>query len=145
MLDRLYEEICEKIKNWAKWIFIIEAIAAVIGGIVLIAHNLAGLGLGTILVGPIVAWVGSWLLYAFGEMVETICSIFLEVSELNTLAQNKAAEAPAFSANGTKNNDGQRAKIPLVEGGWICSCGKTHMPYETSCVCGKTKAEAKAK
>jgi hypothetical protein len=34
MLEKLYENIGEKIKNWAMWLFILEAISAVVGGIV---------------------------------------------------------------------------------------------------------------
>lgn len=72
MLDELYENIGGKIKNWAKWIFIVEVIAAVITGIALIVddgdENLVGVLV--MFVGPIVAWIGSWILYAFGELVE---------------------------------------------------------------------------
>ena len=32
-----------------------------------------------------------------------------------------------------------------VAGGWTCTCGKNHAAYESSCVCGVTKAEAKMK
>ena len=31
---------------------------------------------------------------------------------------------------------------PVVED-WTCSCGKNYPPYVSSCVCGKTKADAK--
>lgn len=74
MLDNLYENIGGKIKNWAKWIFIIEAIGAIITGLVLLFtdEDLILYGLLTLVCGPIVAWVGSWLLYAFGELVEDI-------------------------------------------------------------------------
>ena len=72
MLDNLYENIGGKIKNWAKWIFIIEAIGAIITGLVLLFtdEDLILYGLLTLVCGPIVAWVGSWLLYAFGELVD---------------------------------------------------------------------------
>ena len=30
-------------------------------------------------------------------------------------------------------------------GEWKCTCGKIHKDYETSCVCGVTRAEAKIK
>lgn len=75
MLNSLYEGIGGKIKNWAKWMFIVEAIAAIIGGIVLVASDaavVAFVGLVVLICGPIVAWVGSWILYAFGELVEDV-------------------------------------------------------------------------
>ena len=77
MLDNLYENIGSKIKNWAKWIFIVEAIGAIITGVVLMAtdEDLIVYGLLTLVCGPIIAWVGSWILYAFGELVEDIHAI----------------------------------------------------------------------
>ena len=74
MLDTLYENIGGKIKNLAKWIFIIEAIGAIITGFVLLIDR--GFedkwwALFIIFFVPIVAWVGSWILYAFGELVES--------------------------------------------------------------------------
>ncbi|MDY5940028.1 MAG: hypothetical protein SPJ23_00045 [Eubacteriales bacterium] len=72
MLDNLYENIGGKIKNLAKWIFIIEAIGSIIAGLVLLFtdEDLILYGLLTLVCGPIFAWVGSWILYAFGELVE---------------------------------------------------------------------------
>ena len=77
MLENLYENIGGKIKNWAKWIFIIEAIGAIITGLVLLFtdEDLILYGLLTLVCGPIVAWVGSWILYAFGELVEDVHAI----------------------------------------------------------------------
>ena len=77
MLDRLYENIGAKIKNWAKWIFIAEAIGAIITGLALLFldEELILCGLLVIILGPIVAWVGSWILYAFGELVEDVHAI----------------------------------------------------------------------
>ena len=74
MLDNLYENIGSKIKNWAKWIFVIEAIGAVITGLVLLFtdEDLILYGPLTAICGPIVAYVSSWILYAFGELVEDV-------------------------------------------------------------------------
>ena len=74
MLDNLYENIGSKIKNWAKWIFVIEAIGAVITGLVLpfADEDLILYGLLTLVCGPITAWVGSLILYAFGQLVEDV-------------------------------------------------------------------------
>ena len=75
MFDNLYDNIGAKIKNWAKWIFIIEAISAIIGGIGLMANDAAFIGFIVLICGPLVAWVSSWLLYAFGELVEDVHAI----------------------------------------------------------------------
>ena len=77
MLDSLYENIGIKIKNWAKWIFIVEAIGAIITGFVLLCldEDFILYGLLAMILGPFVAWVGSWILYAFGELVEDVHTI----------------------------------------------------------------------
>ena len=72
MLDELYGNIGTKIKNWAKWLFILEAISAIIGGIFLWGNEEILYGLLCMIAGPIVAFVSTWLLYAFGEITEDI-------------------------------------------------------------------------
>ena len=72
LLDELYENIGKKIKNWAKWIFVLETAAAIISGLGLF---FAGedpwlIGLLLIFVGPLIALVSTWLLYGFGELIE---------------------------------------------------------------------------
>ena len=68
-----YDNIGEKIKGLAKWTFIVEAIGAVIGGIaiMLIGNDYFLAGFLTLIFGPIVAWVASWILYGFGELVDS--------------------------------------------------------------------------
>ena len=69
MLDSLYENIGGKIKTLAVWTFIVEAIGAIITGIILASEEDV-LYIFIAICGPIIAWVSSWLLYAFGELVE---------------------------------------------------------------------------
>ena len=70
----MYDNIGGKIKGLAKAMFIVEAIVAVIAGIVSFTadDDFILVGLLTLFCGPIVAWVSSWILYAFGELVEDI-------------------------------------------------------------------------
>lgn len=74
MVDSWYADIGKKIKGWARWIFIVEAIASVIGAIVMLFTAEDGgmifAAIMTAIVGPIIAWVSSWILYAFGELVD---------------------------------------------------------------------------
>ena len=73
----MYENIGGKIKGLAKATFVIEAVAAFIGGIVLIEadDDLLAVGLLAWIMGPLLAWVSSWLLYGFGELIEKVCNI----------------------------------------------------------------------
>lgn len=106
MLENLYADIGNKIKNWAVWIFIVEALAAIIGGIALMANEFIGVGLLTMIFGPFVAWVSSWLLYAFGQLVE-------DVHDLRDMEKAKTApkrESVIKSVRDERNFDEQFAK-----------------------------------
>ena len=88
MLDNLYADIGVKIKNWAKWIFIVEAIGAVISGIVLFADEFILAGLLTLVCGPIIALVSTWLLYAFGQLVDDTHAIRNQDKKINNIDKN---------------------------------------------------------
>ena len=81
----MYDNIGGKIKGLAKASFIVAAIAEVITGIALMAtdEDLIGYGLLVMFVGPIVAWVSSWLLYGFGQLVENSDIIAAEYNRKN--------------------------------------------------------------
>lgn len=70
--ESMYANIGGKIKVLAKWMVIIESIAVVIGAILFAVEDQDMLlySLLAIIIGPLVAWISSWLLYAFGELVE---------------------------------------------------------------------------
>ena len=72
-----YDDIGKKIKGLAKASFIVEAIGAIITGFAfLIGWGLdAWWALFIIFFGPIVAWVSSWLLYGFGELIDKTIDI----------------------------------------------------------------------
>lgn len=144
MLENLYENIGGKIKSWAKWIFIIEAIGAVIAGFVLMctASDFDDLqilwGLLTMILGPCVALVSTWILYAFGELVEKTCD-----NENNTRQILKKLDVKTTVNNATfiKNNecDKKTTNTPKTSSThkWRCDgCGnmRTQNPCE---YCGK--------
>ena len=89
----MYDNIGEKIKGLAKAAFIVEAIAAAIMGITILAsdEDLIFTGLLVLLVGPIIAWVSSWLLYGFGELIDRVC----EIAKNTRTSQN----TPTVTAN----------------------------------------------
>ena len=85
----MYDNIGKKIKGSAKAVFIIETILGFIGGIAIIAtdEDLILAALSMMIVVPLIAWISSWTLYGFGELVEKACEI-----ERNTRKVGKAAE-----------------------------------------------------
>lgn len=88
----MYDNIGGKIKGLAKAIFITETISAVISGIALMAsdEDMIPVGLLVMVVGPLVAWVSSWLLYGFGELIDKACDI-----ERNTRGGERKSETQA--------------------------------------------------
>ena len=73
----MYDNIGGKIKGLAKAVFIVEAIAALITGFVLMVEDedMILIGLPIMVFGPLVAWVSSWLIYGFGELIDKTCDI----------------------------------------------------------------------
>ena len=98
MLDNLYSNIGSKIKNWAKWVFIVEAIASMIGAICMMASAedswMLVVGMIVLVVGPFIAWVSSWLLYGFGEIIVKLTAI-----ERNTRSTNADKEESSVHTN----------------------------------------------
>ena len=83
----LYDDIGNKIKNWAMWIFIIESIGAVITGFVFLiswGFEDAWWALLTIIFGPVIAYVSTWTLYALGQLVDDTAEIRIQLTKLNT-------------------------------------------------------------
>ena len=73
----MYDNIGKKIKGLATATFIVEALASIIIGIVVavIDNDLVLVSLLILLLGSFAAWVSSWLLYGFGELIDKTCDI----------------------------------------------------------------------
>ena len=75
-----YDNIGGKIKNLAKWgcriTILLMWTAAYIAFVMLVNNkwtvNLCWIPLVGAIVGPVLAWIGSWVMYAYGELVEDI-------------------------------------------------------------------------
>ncbi len=95
-MNKLYENIGGKIKSFAKASFVVEAIGAIITGLVLLVDTEEVIYLLVLLGGPIVAWVSSWLLYGFGEIIDRLCAIDRNTEVLyQEAAKRKIEEARA--------------------------------------------------
>ena len=76
-----FDNIGKKIKNFTKWycwiMIILCWIAAIVGFIILLdeSEEVAFLPLIGGLVAPFIIWIGSWVMYAFGELVDKTCDI----------------------------------------------------------------------
>ncbi len=163
MLENMYENIGGKIKGLAKWIFIVEALGSIITGLIL-AFEEDSLFILMAICGPIVAWVSSWVLYAFGELVEKICDNESHNKEiLKLLRQNNNAystysksetkkktedaktQAPEQTENPTKvkketavSNEKIDLESDFAKNTWKCEkCGKRNLNSRNDCwACG---------
>ena len=97
MLDNLYTDIGTQIKNWAKSIFVVESAICLFGGIIFLIANendsLTFYGFLIILLGPVVAWVSSWILYAFGQLVEDVHAMRNKEGTAEEVKAKREAEA----------------------------------------------------
>lgn len=89
----MYDNISGKIKILAKVEFIVGSILSVIAGIALMfqSESLFLLSLLEIAAGVLLAWVASWFIYGFGELIEKTCDIARNTygSERKSSAQSK--------------------------------------------------------
>ena len=116
-----YDNIGSKIKAWAKWIFAVEAIASVITGFVLMGNDeeylilvLAGWLL--VILGPCAAWVSSWLLYGYGQLIENSDIIAEEHVRINEkyekiAAKNNAREQKRIAEKLAQRREAAKATI----------------------------------
>ena len=86
-MSKLYANIGYKVKCLAFVSCIVETIGAVIGGIALLI-DWQWWGIFVIFAGPIIAWVTTWMLYAFGELVDKACDIDQSIKAGNVALQN---------------------------------------------------------
>ncbi len=139
MLDNLFSNIGFKLKDSAKWVFIVEATAAIIGGIVMIFSDfeLFFLALLTILGGIAVALFSARILYAFGELVDKACDNAKYTKDiLNHLSGNTAhAGTPVTYAPYQQTSSEVTHK-------WRCDgCG--NMRTQTPCeFCGRNENQS---
>ena len=94
----MYANIGRKIKGLAIGTFIVEALGAIIAGIIILANDELEVGLPILLAGPVVAWVSSWLLYGFGELIDKTCDIARNTSGrvMTSKVQNEQARLDAI-------------------------------------------------
>ncbi|MBE6956123.1 MAG: hypothetical protein E7450_01550 [Ruminococcaceae bacterium] len=87
----MFRNIGKKIKVLALIIFIIETAAAVITGISMMAVDefLIPSGFLVLVAGPVVAWISSWFMYGFGEIIDKLTAI-----EKNTRGEQSAPIQP---------------------------------------------------
>lgn len=98
----MFDNIGSKIKIVAIVCTIVGIVASVIAGIVLMAGDVVGLGLLVAVGGSFLSWVGSFLLYGFGELITSVnalSSTTMEISmRLSAIEKRFSVQAQAPQA-----------------------------------------------
>lgn len=156
MLDKLYTNIGKKIQTWAKWIFIVEAIGAIITGIGMLIEDedLILVALLIVILGPIVAWVSSWLMYGFGKLIEDVEAIrnkdpkpvvIQQSAPSQPTANTPPATAPASAKTTPVHTETNRPAVApnqVFDSYWVCGkCKTKNMNTRNDCwSCGHKKS-----
>ena len=134
----MYDNIGAKLKGLAKAVFIILSLGFIVLGIVLICidEDFILIGILQMVIGPFLAWVSSWVLYGFGEIIDKLTDI-----EINTRKHQ-----PSFSErqkiDSMKKKAAEKANKPIgvTKPGTTKRCPFCGEPVKTSTcdMCGKT-------
>ena len=89
----MFENIDGKIKSLSIVSSIIGIVGSIFGGIIICFTDM-GIGIALMVLGPILSWVSSFVLYGFGVLIEKVC----EIAE-NTGRTSKIAIAQALEGN----------------------------------------------
>lgn len=163
----MFDNIGGKIQVLAKIICWIGIIACIIVGIIIIVNatqyrytrtDEVFIGIVVIIGGSIFSWIGSFVLYGFGELVENSSLIRYELSKRNSssntletssVLQSESTSEPFWVCpHCTKHNPptlqvcvcGTRKPIPANRD-WVCpNCSTENKSYMGTCMkCGKSK------
>jgi len=160
MLENLFENAGTKIKNFARGLFVLEAAASVLGGIIMMIsdEDYFLIGLLIIVAGIIAAYITSLFLTAFGDLVESAAStveindaILKKLNETPTVApvavqspaapSTPAAPATNYANFPASNGQGSTAAPTTLPGAdtWVCKhCGTSNSKNYAMCKkCGK--------
>ena len=74
MFDNMFEDIGNKIKKLVKFFAVAGMLLSIILGIILCLSNIL-IGIIVSALGFLLSWVGAWLMYGYGEMVQRLINI----------------------------------------------------------------------
>ena len=145
----MFDNIGGKIKGLAKFICWVGIIASVVLGIVIISGANIGsgrhmytdsstiiVGVITIVAGSILSWVGSFVLYGFGELVENSSELVDQIDEIRTKKTTTETYRQPISPI---SSDGEAYSS---QNQWTCpKCGRRNPITLKVCNCGTFKPE----
>ena len=135
----MYKNIGEKIKIGAKVIFVVWTIVAVIAGFTLLMSTdkeMVFSGLLLLVIAPVIAWVSTWIIYAFGQLVEDVHAIREK--------QNVTEEKPEYTSVAKKTDiNTESVEEKKVVGTWAGEFIYDGDRYSYGLILGDDKVYAK--
>ena len=91
-----------------------------------------------------VVLVVSFLLFAFGEVIDLLQDIKMNTSSTAAKSYASKEKSPVIVHNTAPTSEisnfyNKPSTKTAASGSWTCSCGRTNATYVVSCVCGKSK------
>lgn len=135
----MFENIGGKIKKFAQIMCWIGMGASALAGVLLLFGPAWWLGIIIAVVGCFVSWIGSFLLFGFGQLIEDTSAIRRTLSNDGVQATN-ASPSPL---SGQSSVGSVNAK---AVNGWVCTCGWVNENSQTYCFrCRRNRSAAKKK
>ena len=133
----MFDNIGSKIKTVATTLTALGITLSVLAGIVILCEGDAS-GLFVIIFGSLLSWLGSFLLYGFGQLVENSDRM---VELLEEIAPEPATPAHPEHTVPYHPSVDETVSPPVTPADWVCySCGNTNFHKVHSCqICGVTK------
>ncbi len=133
----MFDNIGDKIKALAVVTTVIGIVTSVISGLVLLFSDMVLVGFLTMILGSLSAWVGSFVLYGFGELIEqqTNAAAF-SAKIVNLLSRDLPKNGVNSSSNATPASEekgyslsqmAQQRSVQSMKGSdfWVCKSCKT--------------------
>ena len=114
----MFNNIGKKLKTLAVVIFVLDCLAALILAIVMFSEDAAVPGIIILLVLPLVAWISSWFLYGYGEIIDKLQEISYNTGTrrptptYGNAYQQNAYTGNAYQQNAYANNGYQQNNYP---------------------------------
>ena len=112
----MFNNIGKKIKTLAYFVFLIGIIGSIVSSIILFAQSHGDgavilFGFLSLVIGPILSWVFSWFIYAWGDIVDNVQSIKEKQCGIDFSEQEKVKKSSIKDKlfnNIFKNSDSQK-------------------------------------
>ncbi len=144
----MFNNIGAKIKGLAIGTFIVETLGALITGICLWADwgdtegflLFLAIGVG----GSLVAWISSWFIYGYGELIENTGNTVTQIKSIDQKLDSAPSNHINTKDNASKNSSTNNSILfkDKSSDSWKCkTCGKTNKYYVGTCGCGQSRIE----